>query len=102
MSAGSVTAYLSPTMARNFAINSGDSSGVLDCTIFISKFQSASDSGAAQPVIDGFTQSFLGDRHHRNGPRARCVERAKIAEKIGGGLIEIAARRQIHDGGGFV
>ena len=33
--------------------------------------------------------------------RAR-VERAKIAEKIGGGLVEIAARGQIHHCGGRV
>src|SRR4051794_14504074 len=52
--------------------------------------------GAAQPVVDGLAESMMRNRHHRNGARAFRVQRAKIAEKIGGGFIEIAARGQVH------
>ena len=54
--------------------------------------------GAAQPVVDGLAEAMMRHRHHRNGARAPGIERAKIAEKIGGGLSEIAAHGQIHHG----
>src|ERR1700688_2165289 len=105
MSAASVTAYLSPTIARKRAISSGESGGADGWTIFI--FVSCTSlfpphRGAAQPIIDGFTEPVMRHRHDRDGARALGVERAKIAEKIGGGLIEIAMRGQIHHRGGRV
>ena len=42
----------------------------------------------------------MRNRHHRDGARAAAVEHAKIAEKIGGGLSQIARRGQIHRGDG--
>src|SRR4030081_1766338 len=98
MSAWSVTAYLSPTILRKRATNSGGSGGAGDWTIFILVSCVASfprRGGAAQPVIDRFAKPVMWHRHHRDGMRALGVEAAKITEKIGGGLIEIAARRQI-------
>src|ERR1700689_649479 len=105
MSAASVTAYLSPTIVRKRAISSLDSSGADGWTIFIlvscvSSFPP--HRGAAQPVVDRFAEAVMRYRHDRDGARAAQVERAKIAEKIGGGLIEIAARGQIHHRGGRV
>src|SRR3981081_1484499 len=106
MSAASVTAYLSPTMARNFASNSGESGGAAGWTIFI--FVTCScllrslfppHRGAAQPVVDGFAQSVMRQRHYGDGARAAHVERAKITEKMGGGLIDIAPSGQIHHRG---
>ena len=47
--------------------------------------------GAAQPVVDGFAKTVMRNWHDRNRTRALGIERAKIAEKIGGGLVEIAA-----------
>src|SRR5882762_3506248 len=100
MSAASVTAYLSPTMPRNLAISSGESGGAVGCTIFIVFDRSLPSHGCApQPVVDGFAQSLVRDRHHRDRARVPGVERAKIAEKVGGGLIEIAARGQVHHRG---
>src|SRR5258708_14398975 len=103
MSAASVTAYLSPTIARNRGISSGESGGADGWTIFIlvsCLFSCVSSfpphRGAAQPVIDGFANPVLRHRHHRDGARAPGVAGAKITEKIGGALIEIAARGQIH------
>src|ERR1700744_594853 len=99
MSAGSVTAYLSPTMLRNFAISSAESegSGLVGGVMFIFLIPDIRsfppDGRAAQPVIDGFTQSMIRNGHHRNRPRRLGIERAKIAEKIGGGFPEIAALR---------
>ena len=61
--------------------------------------ESPGSGGAAQPVVDGFAESVVGNRHHRDGPRAAGIEGAKIAEKIGGGLPEIAALGQVHHGG---
>src|SRR6202035_3928451 len=100
MSAASVTAYLSPTIARKRAISSLDSGGVDGWTIFISSFPL--HRGAAQPVVDRFAEAVMRHRHDGDGARAAQVERAKIAEKIGGGLIEIAARGQIHHRNGRV
>src|ERR1700682_4343441 len=102
MSAASVTAYLSPTILRKREISSGESGGAADFAIFIlvtclscvSSFPA--HRGAAQAVIDRFAKPVLRHRHHRDSARAAGVECAKIAEKIGGGLGEIAARRQIH------
>src|ERR1700682_6654765 len=99
MSAASVTAYLSPTIARNRAISSGESGGADGWTIFIlvscvSSFPA--HCGAAQAVVDRFAKPVMRHRHDGDGARAPGIECAKIAEKIGGGLIEIAARRQIH------
>src|SRR5258705_13370593 len=102
MSAASVTAYLAPTMARKRAISSGESGGAEGCTIFIlvscwCSFHSfPCHRGTAQPVIDGFAELVPGHRHDRDTMRALGVEGAKIAEKIGGGLVEIAACGQIH------
>ena len=92
-------------MARNCAISSGESGGggwlddVHCLSLARSVRHSRSDRGAAQPVVDGFAEPVMRNRHHRDGARALGVERAKIAEKIGGGLIEIAARGQIHHRG---
>src|SRR5450631_1903448 len=100
MSAGSVTAYLSPTMARNRAISSGGSGGVEGLAIFIPvtlRLSFPPHRGSAQPVVDGFAEPVIRDRHHGDGARAFAVEGAKITEKMGGGLIDIAPRRQIHD-----
>src|SRR5215211_1055622 len=100
MSAASVTAYLSPTTLRNFAISSGESGSADGCTIFIVLDRSLPSHGrAAQPVVDGFAQSLFRDRHHRDRARVFGVERAKIAEQVGGGLVEIAARREVHHRG---
>src|SRR3984893_2903848 len=98
MSAGSVTAYLTPTMARKRAIRSGDRGGV-GWTIFIlvsCSYSIPPDRGAAQPVVDRLAEPVMRHRHHRDAARAPRVEAAKIAEKIGGRLREIAARGQIH------
>src|SRR5215471_17929989 len=101
MSAASVSAYLSPTIFRNFAISSAESGGTEPFPIFIVRSRSfPSHSRAAQPVVDGFAQSMRRDGHHRDSARLFGVELAKIAEKIRGGLIQITADRQIHDGGG--
>ena len=54
------------------------------------------NGSAAQPVVDGLAEPVMRHRHHGDGARAFRIERAKIAEKIGGGLIEIAARGQVH------
>src|SRR5258708_4468422 len=99
MSALSVSAYLSPTILRNFAISSAERAGaVVGCTIFISVTSRSFPpySGAAQPVVDGLAESMVGDRHH--GDRAGCfrIEGTKIAEKIGSGFINIAPSGQIH------
>src|ERR1700676_1624230 len=54
MSAGLVTAYLTPTMARKRAIRSGDRGGV-GWTIFIlvsCSYSFPPHRGAAQPVVD--------------------------------------------------
>src|ERR1700694_5616741 len=101
MSAVSVTAYLSPTMLRKRAISSGDSGGLAGWTIFIlvSCILFPPHRGAAQPVVDRFAETVMRHRHDRDGARRPGVEDAKIAEKIGGGLIEIAARGQIHHRG---
>src|SRR5450759_856223 len=99
MSAASVTAYLSPTLLRKRAINSGESGGAEGWTIFIlvsCVYSLPPHRGAAQPVIDRFAEPVMRHRHDGDGARAAGVERAKITEKIGGGLIEIAARGQIH------
>src|SRR3954466_14078839 len=53
---------------------------------------------AAQPVVDCLAQSVMGNRHYCDAARPCGIKRAKIAEKIGGGFVEIATRRQIHDG----
>src|SRR5882757_4213565 len=101
MSVASVTAYLSPTIARKRAISSGGSGGTDGWTIFIAVccFHSLpSDRGAAQPVVDRFAEPVMRHRHHRDRARAPGIERAKITEKIGGSLNEIAARGQIHHG----
>src|SRR6202035_1918510 len=101
MSAGSVTAYLTPTMARKRAIRSGDRGGV-GWTIFILVFCSYSippDRGAAQPVVDRLAEPVMRHRHHRDGARGLRVEGAKIAEKMGGGLRESGLRGQIHHRG---
>src|SRR5258707_10456322 len=99
MSAASVTAYLSPTIAPKRAISSGESGGADGWTIFI--FVSCTslfpaNRGAAQPIVDGFAEPVTRHRHDRDGARALRIERAKITEKIGGGLIDIAMRGQIH------
>ena len=101
----SVTAYLSPTMARKRAISSGESGVRAACTMFIGLVSFfvffvilPADRGAAQPVVDGLAEAVMRHRHDGDGARASGVERAKIAEKIGGGLGEIAARGQIHHG----
>src|SRR5713226_959666 len=102
MSAWSVTAYLSPTTLRKRATNSGGSGGAGGWTIFILVSCVPSfprHGGTAQPVIDRFAEPVMRHRHHRDGMRALGVEAAKITEKIGGGLIEIAARRQIQHRG---
>jgi hypothetical protein len=52
--------------------------------------------------VDGFTQSFVRDRHDRDGAHALGIERAKKTEQIGGGLGEVAACRQIHHCGSGV
>src|SRR6202171_165064 len=101
MSAVSVTAYLTPTMARKRAIRSGDRGGV-GWTIFIlvsCSYSFPPHRGAAQPVIDRLAEPVMRHRHHRDGVRALRVEGAKIAEKIGGGLREIAPRGPIHHRG---
>src|SRR3981189_2889531 len=107
MSAASVTAYLSPTILRKRAISSGESGGAAGWTIFI--FVSFAylfyaslfppHCGAAQPIVDGFAEPVMRHRHDSDGARAPRVERSKIAEKIGGGLSEIAMRGQIHHRG---
>src|ERR1700678_1872094 len=109
MSAASVTAYLSPTILRKRAISSGESGGADGWRMFIWVSWSSSrvfsfppDGGAAQPVVDGLSKSVMWHRHHRDGARAARVEGAKITEKIGGSLMEIAARRQIHHRAGRV
>ncbi len=60
--------------------------------------------GAAQPVIDGFAElrgSAPASPRCRSRPsHSSGVERAKIAEKIGGGFPEIALFGQIQDSGG--
>src|SRR4029077_9971176 len=104
MSAGSVTAYLSPTILRKLAMRSRERAGggAVGCTMFIC-LKSRSfppDGGAAQPVVDGFAQPVVGNGHHRDRRCRSRVERAKITEKIGGGFIQITASGQIHDGGG--
>src|ERR1700726_2007803 len=99
MSAASVTAYLSPTMARKRAINSGESGGAGGWTKFIFRLLRAlfpPHPGAAQPGIDGFTQPVMRHRHDRDRARAFGVERAKITEKIGCGFPEIPMCGQIH------
>src|ERR1022692_3279333 len=98
MSAASVTAYLSPTIARKRAISSLDSSGADGWTIFIlvSCVSSLPHRGAAQPVVDRFAEPVMRHRHDRDGARAPGVERAKIAEKVGGRFRKIAAGGQIH------
>src|SRR6202163_3305823 len=102
MSAASVTAYLSPTMARKRAINSGESGGAEGWTMFIlvsCSYSFPRYRSAAQPVVDRLSEPVMRHRHHRDAARAPGVEGAKIAEKIGGGLGEIAAGGQIHDRG---
>src|SRR3984893_4736707 len=99
MSAASVTAYLSPTILRNRAIDSGESGGLAGFTIFIlvsCVYSVPPNRSAAQPVVDRFAEPVLRHRHHRDGARALGVENAKIAEKGGVGLREIAMRGQIH------
>src|ERR1700682_2088043 len=102
MSAASVTAYLSPTMARKRAINSGESGGAEGWTMFIlvsCSYSFPRYRGAAQPVVDRLSEPVMRHRHHRDAARALGVEGAKIAEKIGGGLGKIGAGGQIHDRG---
>src|SRR5882757_5783166 len=103
MSAASVTAYLSPTIDLKRAISSGESGddgGGWTMFIFVSwVYLFPPHGGAAQPVVDGLAEPVMRNRHHCDGARAFRIERAKIAEKIGGGFIEIAARGQVHHRG---
>src|SRR5262245_29191729 len=102
MSAASVSAYLSPTILRNFATRSLEREGeaAVGCTmfIFLASRSFPPDGRAAQPVVDGFAEPVGRDWHHRNRPCRAIVERAKITEKIGRGFRKIPLRRQIHDG----
>src|SRR5579883_2301067 len=100
MSLWSVTAYLSPTMALNFPISSGESGGTDGWTMFIDlSCSSFPPSGcAAQPVVDGLAQSVHRNGHHRDGCRACCIGLAKIAKKMGCGFSRIATFRQIQHG----
>src|SRR4029077_2503355 len=87
-------------MPRNFSISSGDSGGRAVGTMFIAFLVPRAcsipfDRGAAQPVIDRFTQPVIGNEHQRDGFGAPQVELAKIAEKIAGGFIDVAAWREI-------
>src|SRR6516162_6045554 len=109
MSIASVSAYLSPTILRNFAISSPEGCGAegwpifnvvrstLDPSLGVPVFSSR--GRAAQPVVDGFAQAVFGNRHDGDPSRRAGVECSKIAEKIRSGLIQITARRQIHDSG---
>src|SRR5262245_25576854 len=96
MSAASVTAYFSPTMARNCSISSGGSNGAAGWTRFIVLGLShpaelvSADSRSAQPVVDGFAQPVIRNGHHRDRICVSLVERTKVAEKIGSGLGKIA------------
>src|SRR5260370_10291779 len=102
MSAASVTAYLSPTILRKRAISSGESSGAAGCMIFIFvtyAYSFPAHRGAAQPIVDGFTEPVMRHRHDSDGARAPRVQRPKITEKIGGGLSVFAMRVQIHHSG---
>src|SRR6202043_3113983 len=104
MSAASVTAYLSPTMPRKRAISSGGSGDAAASTIFIvcillfcfCGYSVPPHRGTAQPVIDRLAEPVMRHRHHGDGARTFAVEGTKVAEKISRGLIEIAARGQIH------
>src|SRR3982074_1539900 len=99
MSAASVNACLSPTILRKRAISSGESGGAAGWTIFIFvsyAYLFPPHSRAGQPVGGGFAAPVMRHRHDSDGARAPRVERSKIAEKIGGGLSEIAMRGQIH------
>src|SRR5579871_206254 len=101
MSAVSVSAYLSPTILRNFAISSGESGGRDEFATFIFLASSPcapSDGRAAQPVVDGISQSLVGNFHHGDGARIRRIESAKIAEKVACRFNEIASCRQVHHG----
>src|SRR5258708_7649554 len=105
MSAASDIAYLSPTIWRKRSIISGESGGaeaegwtifmVVSC-FYLLFYRLAPDCGTAQPVVDSFAKLVMRHRHHRDGACARGIERAKIAEKMGGGFCKIASRRQIH------
>src|SRR5258708_20644611 len=107
MSAASVIACRSPTILRNCSISSGASGGGAHLLIFMSSSLALivlrmilsenrnhtfpdhalpRDSSPAQPVVDRFAQTFFRDRHHRDRPGPLRIERAKIAEQIGGGL----------------
>src|SRR5215831_7069954 len=55
-----------------------------------------SDGRAAQPVVDGFAETFVRDLHHGDRARAPGVESAKIAEKIARCFSEIAPSGEIH------
>src|SRR6476469_2519570 len=109
MSAASVTAYLSPTMARKRAISSGESSGAtaagltifmvaarLLLSSFLLRTSAAADRGAAEPVVDSLAQAVIWHRHHGDAAGAFGVEATKVTEKIGGCFRQIAAHRKIH------
>ena len=73
MSAGIGDRLLSPTMARNFAIRSGDNGGTAVWMMFIGVSVWSyvfRRGGAAQPVVDGLAEAVMRDRHHRDGARA--------------------------------
>src|SRR6516165_5889115 len=105
MSLASVSAYLSPTILRNFSISSGESGGADDFAMFIFLALCPSvppDGGAAQAIVDRLAQPLVRDRHDRDRARVPRIESTKIAEKIARGFSEIAARGQIHHGDGVV
>ena len=103
MSAASVSAYLSPTMARKRAISSGESGGVARAWTMIHRLVScrflasspAARRGAAQPVVDGLAEPVMRHRHDRDGARAHGIERAKMPKRLAAASIEIAARDKL-------
>src|SRR5262245_53086504 len=49
---------------------------------------------ATKPVVDGFAETLVGDRHHRDRRGASAIERAQVREQVGGGLDQVAGGRQ--------
>ena len=114
-------ACFSPTIAVKRASSSADeefggcsgdihhaSSVTADGTLTIARrtrwisYLIARGGGAREPVVDRLAEARVRHRHHRDGGRACGIERAQMGEQVGGGLDEIAARRQVeHRRGAF-
>src|SRR5262245_6540415 len=96
--AGSVIAYLSPTMAAKRDRRSGEGAR-RSCSFILSTVSLRSwRRGALEAIVDRLAQAVMRHLHDRDALGAGSVERAQMREKIGSSLDEVPARRQVEHG----